>query len=319
MQRLVRQLAPPAGTSGRALVETPGSFSQRGGIVDIFPPPSRRGPGAPGVLRRRGGEHPGVRSGDAALHRDARPLPAAPATSRPCGTAPPRRPCARALDWSDAPRRCGEEWDWQVRDLEAGPSSPRPLLRPLPPPHQGGVAAGLPPRSDRPPRRRHARGAGGPWRSWTASPVKLRQKLTASGAVPAGFRAPAFGAGALPERLSRDPVVHLSYRPAVVGAPRDELSGERRALPSGGMPACEGRGCPFDFASFEMAPHLRWPRQGRDRHLPRGLHSASEPSSSPQQAGRLTELVRRPGGPHSPPTGPGARLTSTIILVHGQL
>ena len=34
-------------------------------------PPSRRGPGAPGVLRRRGGEHPGVRSGDAALHRDA--------------------------------------------------------------------------------------------------------------------------------------------------------------------------------------------------------------------------------------------------------
>ena len=34
-------------------------------------PPSRRGPGAPGVLRRRGGEHPGVRPGDAALHRDA--------------------------------------------------------------------------------------------------------------------------------------------------------------------------------------------------------------------------------------------------------
>ena len=312
MQRLVHQLA--AGGYERAgLVETPGSFSQRGGIVDIYPPLAE----GPVRLEFFGDEVESIREFDPATQRSTGTLDRfqlAPATELPLWHGPAAAEALRQLDWSTLRQEVREEWDWQVRDLEAGaffaeaPFFARYLL-----PDQGASLLDYLPGAivllDEP------RAALESLEELDSQSRELEQKLTASGAVPAGFRAPAFGREALLERLSRDPAVHLSYRPAVVPQLETSFSGEAAHPPGWAAPADD-----FDFASFEMAPTFG----GRVKDV---IDTSRERSLSrqrvvlvSQQAGRLTELYGDRGVPIIPleelqrPTDPG-----TIVLVHGQL
>ena len=81
LERLVRQLAA-SGYERAGLVETPGSFSQRGGIVDIFPPLAD----GPVRLEFFGDEVESIRSFDPATQRSTEPVEhfqLAPATELP--------------------------------------------------------------------------------------------------------------------------------------------------------------------------------------------------------------------------------------------
>ena len=232
MQRLVHQLAA-SGYERAGLVETPGSFSQRGGIVDIYPPLAE----GPVRLEFFGDEVESIREFDPATQRSTGTLDRfqlAPATELPLWQGPAAAEALRQLDWSTLRQEVREEWDWQVRDLEAGaffaeaPFFARYLL-----PDQGASLLDYLPGAivllDEP------RAALESLEELDSQSRELEQKLTASGAVPAGFQAPAFGREALLERLSRDPAVHLSYRPAVVPQLETSFSGEP-PTPRGGRP-----------------------------------------------------------------------------------
>ena len=87
------------------VVEVPGEFSLRGGILDVFPPDSTE-PGPHRVLRRRGRVDPPLRRRDPALARPlglghARPpAPRSTATDPPTSATPP----------TSSPRGPGSRW-----------------------------------------------------------------------------------------------------------------------------------------------------------------------------------------------------------------
>ena len=284
LQRLVHQLAA-SGYERAGLVETPGSFSQRGRHRGHLPAP-RRGPGAPRVLRRRGGEHPG-----ASTRRRSAPRRRSTASSwprrrsYPCGTGAAAAEALRQLDWSTLRQEVREEWDWQVRDLEAGaffaeaPFFARYLL----PDQQASLLDYLPgcPRAAG----RAARGARGAGRARQPGPRAGAEADRIRG-HPGGVQgSPAFDRDDLLERLSRAPAVHLSYRPAAVPQLETSFSGakspdgapgrrgpapgtRRRALPRSTWPPPSGAG---SRRSSTPPATARWP--------------ASESSSSPSRPG----------------------------------
>ena len=265
-----------------------------------------------------GDEVESIREFDPATQRstgDARPLPAGPGD----GAAPVARARAaealRQLDWSTLRQEVREEWDWQVRDLEAGaffaeaPFFARYLL-----PDQGASLLDYLPGAivllDEP------RAALESLEELDSQSRELEQKLTASGRQSRR--------GSRPRRSGGTP--SWSVSPAIrrctsaTARPwcrelETSFSGEA-AHPRGGAAPPDD----FDFASFDMAPTFG----GRIKDV---IDASRERSLArqrvvlvSQQAGRLTELYGDRGVPIIPleelqrPTDPG-----TIVLVHGQL
>jgi transcription-repair coupling factor (superfamily II helicase) len=332
MDTLVHHLASN-GYERVGLVETPGSFSQRGGIVDIFPPLAE----GPVRLEFFGDEIESLREFDPATQRSTGPVPElllAPATEFPLWRGDAAANALRRLDWSTLRPEVREEWDWQVRDLEAGAffseapfyaryliEHPTTLLDYVPdalvvvdePSAVAGVLGDLD---------EHAR--------------ELEQKLTASGAVPAGFAAPHFAREALLSRLAQSPTLHLSYRPAEASAlmdlspvvsaplPRGPLAGDMASAP-GDVPAVQpsekgSGGTIISFASFDMAPTYggrikevveatRVRRLDRQRVI---LVSLQASRLAELYADRGVTLTTQDGLRRAPETG-------TVSLVHGQL
>ncbi|HEX2036635.1 MAG TPA: transcription-repair coupling factor [Chloroflexota bacterium] len=233
MQQLIHQLAA-SGYERVGLVETPGSFSQRGGIVDIFPPLAD----SPVRLEFFGDEVESIRSFDPSSQRssgESQAFQLAPASELPLWRGAEAAHALRALDWSTLRQEVREEWDWQVRDLEGGAffaeapfyaryllPAPASLLDHLP---QALVVLD---ESD---------SAMETLEELDRQAQELQGKLTAAGSVPAGFQAPYFSRQELLERLGRQPVLHLGYRPAHPPTPQGE--GERITV---------------ELGSFDMAP-----------------------------------------------------------------
>ena len=331
LERLVRQLAA-SGYERAGLVETPGSFSQRGGIVDIFPPLAD----GPVRLEFFGDEVESIRSFDPATQRSTEPVEhfqLAPATELPLWQGAAAAEVLRGLDWSTLRQEVREEWDWQVRDLEAGAffseapfyggylvTEPASLLDYLP----DALVVVDEPRAVLEALDDLDRQAG-----------ELEAKQTAAGSIPAGFRSPDFDRAALLERLNRAPTVHLSYRPAAVPVLETRFSAgeapDAAVSPEGdGGAADEGVGTVIgqtvpaerivELASFEMSPTYG----GRIKEVVDASRDRSVARQRvvlvSQQAGRLTELYAERGVAISPreevdrPTEPGS-----VVLVHGQL
>ena len=120
MDRLVEQLTS-SGYARVGLVEAPGSFSRRGGILDLFPPLAD----SPVRMEFFGDEVESLRTFDPVTQRSVDTLPMfqlAPATEFPLWHGAAAAASLRALDWSGLRPEIREEWEWQVRDLEAGMS-----------------------------------------------------------------------------------------------------------------------------------------------------------------------------------------------------
>ncbi|MDQ3699946.1 MAG: transcription-repair coupling factor, partial [Chloroflexota bacterium] len=238
MDALIHQLAA-SGYERVGLVETPGSFSQRGGIVDIFPPLAE----SPVRLEFFGDEVESIRTFDPATQRsigDQERFQLAPATELPLWRGAEAAAALRALDWTTLRQEVREEWDWQVRDLGEGaffaeaPFYARYLL-----PEPASLLDYLPDALvvlDEPQTIREA------LEELDGHRRELGQKLTASGSVPVGFQAPYFSCAALAERLTRMATLHLSYRSVVVPVLESRLSAGSQAEREDGSEAeADGR------------------------------------------------------------------------------
>jgi len=276
------------------LVEVPGSFSQRGGILDIFPPLAE----SPVRLEFFGDELESIRTFDPSTQRSNVQMEEfllAPATEFALWRGAEAAAQLRELDWSGLRQEVREEWDWQVRDLEAGAFfSELPFYAGYLAPEPGtlldyvpdalvildepeSVANGLSDLYD------HA--------------DELRQKHTTSGAIPSTFRSAYVERGAFLARLERASKIHLSYRPAEGGAAAQ-----------------------VPFESFEMAPTFG----GRIKDVVDSTRKKQQERQrvilATLQAGRLAELFADRGATirarddleEAPPR-------STLNVIHGQL
>jgi transcription-repair coupling factor (superfamily II helicase) len=289
------------------LVEAPGSFSQRGGIVDIFPPLAE----SPIRLEFFGDEVESIRSFDPATQRSSVPVAEfllAPATEFALWRGAEAAAALRRLDWSALRQEVREEWDWQVRDLEAGAffselpfyagylaARPATLLDYLPDAlvvfdEPDAVAACL--------------------RDLEDQSAELRAKLTDSGAIPPTFRSPYLARDAILNRLARAATLHLSYRPA--DASESALAPSPRERGPGGEV--------IPFSSFDMAPTYG----GRIKDLVEATRKAQQNRQRAVlvtlQAGRLAELYADRGVAIAPrETLEDAPERGRLVMVHGQL
>jgi len=118
MDGLVAQLTA-SGYTRVGLVEAPGSFSRRGGILDLFPPLAEW----PVRLEFFGDEVESLRMFDPVTQRSTGTLEVfqlAPATEFPLWNGAAAAAVLNALDCDMLRPEVREEWDWQVRDLEGG-------------------------------------------------------------------------------------------------------------------------------------------------------------------------------------------------------
>jgi transcription-repair coupling factor (superfamily II helicase) len=296
MLALVQQLAA-TGYERVGLVETPGSFSQRGGIVDIFPPLAEW----PVRLEFFGDELESLRTFDPATQRsieELQVLQLAPATELALWRGGEAAAALRALDWSTLRPEVREEWEWQVRDLEAGAffaeapfyarylvDQPATLLDYLADPLVvlDEPAAVLEVLAD-----------------LESQAAELQAKLIQAGSIPPGYTAPYLTRAELLDRLARAARLDLSYRPAAVVPER---------APAG-----------FDFSSFDMAPTFG----GRIKEVVDATRAKALAKQRvvlvSQQAARLSELYADRGIA----LAPLERLAEvpergSTSLVHGQL
>ncbi|MBI3970115.1 MAG: transcription-repair coupling factor [Chloroflexi bacterium] len=335
---LVHRLAA-MGYERAGLVETPGSFSRRGGIVDIFPPLVE----APVRLEFFGDEIESLRTFDPATQRstgELETLQLAPATELPLWRGGEAAAALRALDWSTLRPEIREEWEWQVRDLEAGSffveapffarylhTQPGSLLDYVP---DALVVLDEP------------KAVLECLDDFDAQAAELRQKLTEAGAIPTGFETAYLSGTIFLRRLAEAATIHLSYRPATV-----PLLDEAASLPltpgpsptrgegneGGAPPLPVEHGTPplplwergpggegFEFTSFDMAPTFggrikdvvettRRRRQERQRVV---LVSQQSSRLAELYADRGTTLVPQEQLDRVPERG-------TLTLVHGQL
>ncbi|HEU5315475.1 MAG TPA: transcription-repair coupling factor [Chloroflexota bacterium] len=275
------------------LVEVPGSFSQRGGIVDVFPPLAE----SPVRLEFFGDEIESIRSFDPSTQRSAVEMDhflLAPATEFALWRGAEAAEQLRALDWSALRQEVREEWDWQVRDLEAGAFfSELPFYAAYLAPQPATLLDYVPDALvllDEPESIVNALA------DLHDQAAELQTKLTASGSVPPSFRSPYVARAALLERLAHTPTLHMSYRPAEVGA--DSL----------------------EFTSFEMAPTYGGrikdvvdetrKRQGNRQRVVMVTLQASRLAEL--YADRGVTLRNREALEEAPDRG-------TLIAVHGQL
>ncbi len=294
MGALVRQLAA-TGYERVGLVETPGSFSQRGGIVDLFPPLAEW----PVRLEFFGDELESLRTFDPATQRSIDTLEVlqlAPATELALWRGGGAAAALRALDWSRLRPEVREEWEWQVRDLEAGTffaeapfyarylvDRPTTLLDYLANPlvvldEPLAVLEAL--------------------AELESQAAELQAKLVQAGSIPPDYAAPYFTRAELLHRLAQAARLDLSYRPvAAVGEPAG-----------------------FDFSSFAMAPTFG----GRIKEVVDATRAKALAKQRvvvvSQQAARLSELYADRGLA----LAPLERLAEvpergSTSLVHGQL
>jgi transcription-repair coupling factor (superfamily II helicase) len=275
------------------LVELPGSFSQRGGIVDVFPPLAE----SPVRLEFFGDEIESIRSFDPATQRSAVAMDhflLAPATEFALWRGVEAAEQLRALDWSALRQEVREEWDWQVRDLEAGAFfSELPFYAGFIAPQPATLLDYVPDALvllDEPESIVNALA------DLHDQSAELQTKLTAAGSIPPGFRSSYVTRAALLERLTSAPTLHLSYRPAEGGAES------------------------LEFPSFEMAPTYG----GRIKDV---VDETRKRQGNRQrvvmvtlQAGRLAELYADRGVTLRPRESlEEAPDRGTLSVVHGQL
>ncbi len=227
MDRLVEQLTS-SGYGRVGLVEAPGSFSRRGGILDLFPPLAD----SPVRIEFFGDEVESLRTFDPVTQRSVDPLPVfqlAPATEFPLWHGAAAANSLRALDWSTLRPEIREEWEWQVRDLEAGmsfgtiPFYARYLIE------DGGHDAA--------------------WiLDYLADPLLIldepevivgviddleahgqerRERLTNAGALPPGFRGAYHDRASILRRIASVATMHLTYRaPGGLDRPGGSFGGQ---------------------------------------------------------------------------------------------
>jgi len=289
------------GYERKGLVEVPGSFSQRGGIVDIFPPLAE----SPVRLEFFGDEIESIRSFDPSTQRSSiavNEFLLAPATEFALWRGKEAAEALRALDWSTLRQEVREEWDWQVRDLEAGAffselpfyagylaEQPASLLDYIPDAlmlwdEPESILASLSDVED------HS--------------AELHEKHTASGAIPDGFRSPKLSRDVVLHRLALSPSIYLSYRPV------DAQSSRERGVESEAI----------TFTSFDMSPTFG----GRIKDVVDGTTKRRGDRQRvvlvTLQAGRLAELYSDRGvSVASRETLEHAPEPGTLSLVHGQL
>jgi transcription-repair coupling factor (superfamily II helicase) len=226
MDRLVEQLTS-SGYARVGLVEAPGSFSRRGGILDLFPPLAE----SPVRMEFFGDEVESLRTFDPVTQRSVDPLPMfqlAPATEFPLWHGAAAASSLRALDWSALRPEIREEWEWQVRDLEAGmsfgaiPFYARYLIE------DGGHAASwiLDYLSDPLLILDEPEVLVGVIDDLEAHGTERRERLTNAGALPPGFRGAYFDRAAILRRIASVATLHLTYRaPGGIDRPGSTFGG----------------------------------------------------------------------------------------------
>jgi transcription-repair coupling factor (superfamily II helicase) len=212
MDRLVEQLTS-SGYARVGLVEAPGSFSRRGGILDLFPPLAD----SPVRMEFFGDEVESLRTFDPVTQRSVDPLPMcqlAPATEFPLWHGAAAAASLRALDWSALRPEIREEWEWQVRDLEAGmsfgaiPFYGRYLIE------DGGHSASwiLDYLSDPLLILDEPEVIVGVIDDLEAHGRERRERLTSTGALPPGFRGAYHDRDAILRLMASVATMHLTYR-----------------------------------------------------------------------------------------------------------
>ncbi len=311
LNTLVHHLAAN-GYERAGLVEVPGSFSQRGGIVDIFPPLAEY----PVRLEFFGDEIESIRSFDPSTQRstlDVQHFLLAPATEFALWRAAEAAAELRTLDWSRLRQEVREEWDWQLRDLEAGAYfSELPFYAGFLSPQPATLLDYLPDALlllDEP----HA--LANQLQDLHDQAEELRGKFTESGSIPPDFRSPYLTRDALLERLGQARTLQLSYRPAEVSA-IDAFDG--KTLPPDG-PSSEPSGV-IPFASFDMAPTYGGRIKEVVDNTRRRQGERQRVVMVTLQSGRLAELYADRGVSFQPrDTLERAPERGTLSVVHGQL
>ncbi len=226
MDRLVDQLTS-SGYVRVGLVEAPGSFSRRGGILDLFPPLAD----SPVRMEFFGDEVESLRTFDPVTQRSVDALPSfqlAPATEFPLWHGAAAAASLRALDWSGLRPEILEEWEWQVRDLEAGmafgalPFYARSLIE------DGGHSPAwvLDYLADPLLVLDEPLAVAGAIDDMEAHGHERRDRLTGAGALPPGFRSAYHDRASILDLFASVATMHVSYRsPGVLDRPGGSFGG----------------------------------------------------------------------------------------------
>ena len=312
--RLGEELAPSTlltaleagGFTRSPLVEVPGQYSQRGGIVDFFPPSADE----PVRVEYFGDEIDSLRSFNPATQRstDAQDeVVLAPASELTALPVRGRRAAAavRALDWSGLRPEVKEEWQRQLALLEQGQSfaeapffaaylleQPATLLDYL----RNAVVI-----LDEP------EAVIETVEELAARAQELQEKQTASGSLPPSFRAALVEPETLWVDLTDRPHVELAYRAPVPTT-------DRR------LAATEADDSVYNLDAFAPPPSFGGKVQQAVKQVRRLLRGEGRVVLVSQQAARLAELLHETGLVVSP-TDRLAEVppAGTLALVAGTL
>lgn len=319
--RLGEELAPSAllaaleagGFTRSPLVEAPGQYSQRGGIVDFFPPLGEE----PVRVEYFGDEIDSLRSFDPATQRstDARDeVVLAPASELATLPVRGRRAAAavRALDWSALRPEVREEWQRQLALLEQGQSFAEASF----------FAAYL--------LEQHAtlldylRNAVvildepdaiiQTVEELAERAQELQEKQTSSGSLPPSFQAALVEPEALWVDLTDRPHVELAYRAPV------PASGQRSRKENHRPVASDSDGPVYNLDFFSPPPSFGGKVQQAVKQVRRLLRGDGRVVLVSQQAARLAELLHETGVIVSPTDRLAAvPAAGTLALVAGTL